>query len=254
MYPIRMILKKIQRRLASWVKVSAPSHQRGGLGPWGFAGHPDQAFGPLTYAQFGEDLILANIFALRGIEKPSFLDIGAHHPVNCSNTALLYARGARGVCVEANPNLIQAFRDLRPEDSIVNIGCGVAEGTLDFYMIDHASGRNTFDRTTAEAFVAAHPEFRIREIRQISVLTLDQIIAIHCAGRWPDLLSLDIEGLDYAVLQASHFDYLQGPKIICVETVSGADHQQDSAIEILLVERGYTMLGRTVANMIFGRD
>ena len=101
------MLRKIRRRVASWLKVSAPSQQRSGLGPWGFAGHPDQAFGPLTYAQFGEDLILANAFALRGIEKPSFLDIGAHHPVHCSNTALLYARGARGVCVEANPNLIK---------------------------------------------------------------------------------------------------------------------------------------------------
>ena len=115
--------------------------------------------------------------------------------------------------MEANPNLIQAFQDLRPEDKIINIGCGVAEGTLDFYMIDHASGRNTFDRTTAEAFVAAHPEFRIRETRAIPVLSLDQIVTTHCSGIWPDLLSLDIEGLDYAVLQAAHFDSTRGPKV-----------------------------------------
>ena len=252
MYSIRRMLKKIWHRLAPWLGVSAPAHQRGGLGPWSFAGHPDQAFGPLTYAQFGEDLILANVFISRGIDKPSFLDIGAHHPVNCSNTALLYARGARGLCVEANPNLIQAFQDLRPEDKIINIGCGVAEGTLDFYMIDHASGRNTFDRATAEAFVAAHPEFRIRETRAIPVLSLDQIVTSHCGGIWPDLLSLDIEGLDYAVLQAAHFDSTRGPKVICVETVSGADNRQDAAIETLLTDRGYRVLGRTVANVIMG--
>ncbi len=240
------------RRLAPWLGLGAPTHQHGGLGPWGFAGHPDQAFGPLTYAQFGEDLILANIFALRGIEKPSFLDIGAHHPVNCSNTALLYTRGARGLCVEANPNLIQAFQDLRPEDKIINIGCGVAEGTLDFYMIDQASGRNTFDRATAEAFIAAHREFRIRETRAIPVLSLDQIVSRYCADIWPDLLSLDIEGLDYAVLQAAHFDSTRGPKVICVETVSGADSRQDAAIETLLTGRGYSVLGRTVANVIMG--
>ena len=248
----RITLGKVTRRLAAYFAESVPLGQAQGLGPWGFAGHPDQAFGPLTYAQFGEDLILANIFALRGIEKPSFLDIGAHHPVNCSNTALLYARGARGICVEANPNLIQAFQRLRPEDSIINIGCGTAEGKLDFYMIDQASGRNTFDRATAEAFVAAHPEFRIRETRAIPVLTLDQIVATYCEGIWPDLLSLDIEGLDYAVLQAAHFDGVRGPKVICVETVSGADHRQDAAIETLLTDRGYRVLGRTVANVIMG--
>lgn len=232
--------------------LSAKIHPVGpGLGPWGFTGHPDQAFGPVTYAQFGEDLILANIFASLGIAKPRFLDIGAHHPINCSNTALLYAMGARGICVEANPNLIPPFRALRPEDQILNIGCGVKPATLDFYMIDHASGRNTFDRATAEAFVAAHPTFCIREVRQIPVLALDDIVTQYCAGEWPDFLSLDIEGLDYDVLQASNLHHLRGPKVICAEAVSGADDDKGSDIEALLIARGYAVRARTIANVIF---
>lgn len=239
------------RRLRDYV--AARLHPAGpGLGPWGFTGHPDQAFGPVTYAQFGEDLILANIFASLGIAKPRFLDIGAHHPINCSNTALLYAMGARGICVEANPNLIPPFRALRPQDQILNIGCGVRPDTLDFYMIDHASGRNTFDRATAEAFIAAYPAFRIREVRQIPVLALDDIVERYCAGQWPDFLSLDIEGLDYDVLKASRLHHLNGPKVICAEAISGADSDKGADIETLLAERGYEILGRTIANVIFG--
>jgi FkbM family methyltransferase len=230
----------------------APTPPPAGLGPWDFRGHPDQPFGPVTYAQFGEDLIIVNAFAELGMERPSFLDVGAHHPVNCSNTALLYARGSRGVCVEANPNLVEAFARMRPEDLTLNVGVGTRAGTLDFYMIDDFSGRNTFDRATAEAFVAAHPEFRIREIRQIPVLPLDLIVSRHCGGRWPDLLSLDVEGLDLEVLQASVLSVEEGPKIICVEAISGNDANQSSALERLLAVRGYVPIGRTRGNVVLG--
>jgi len=222
-----------------------------GLGPWAFAGHADQAYGPLTYAQFGEDLIVLNAFTLLGIERPSFLDIGAHHPVNCSNTALLYERGSRGVCVEANPNLIPAFAQLRPEDVTLNFGVGPAQGELEFFMIDDFSGRNSFDRATAEGFVAAHPEFSIREIRKIAIHTLDDTVQQHCGGVWPDFLSLDAEGLDYSILKASSLTAQDGPKLICVETLSGQDKDVGASMAALLTARGYTAFGRTLGNVIW---
>ena len=223
------------------------------LGPWNYKDHPDQPFGAVSYAQFGEDLLLLNLFSALGIDRPSYLDVGAHHPVNCSNTALLYSRGSRGVCIEANPNLVPAFAEMRPADLTLNIGCSAQAGTLDFYMIDHASGRNTFDRGTAEAFVAAHPQFSIREVRQIPVLPLDEIVARHCGGRWPDFLSLDVEGLDFAVLEASRLTSAEGPKVICVEALAGNDTDSTSAIQRLLAARGFVPAARTVANIIFCR-
>lgn len=232
----------------------APPAPAAGLGPWSFAGHADQPFGALSYAQFGEDLMLLNLFHLMGIERPSYLDVGAHHPVNCSNTALLYARGSRGVCVEANPNLTPAFAEMRPEDLTLNIGVGAAAGQLDFYMIDDWSGRNTFDRATAEAFVAAHPEFRIREVRRIPVLPLDVVVERHCAGRWPDLLSLDAEGLDLAILAASRLSAGAGPRIVCVEAVSGDDADRGLDLGTLLRDRGYVPAGRTVGNVLWCAD
>ncbi len=98
--------------------------------------HPDQAFGDKTYSQFGEDLILLNVFYKLGIEKGRYFDVGAHNPWNISNTALLYERGWRGVCVEANPNQISGFELARPEDNILNVGVGCSIGTAPFYMID----------------------------------------------------------------------------------------------------------------------
>jgi hypothetical protein len=65
-------------------------------------GHRDQWFGGRTYAQHGDDLAVLNIFKRLGIERPSYLDVGAYHPFDLSNTALLYERGSRGINVEPN--------------------------------------------------------------------------------------------------------------------------------------------------------
>jgi len=41
-----------------------------------------------SYCQSGEDLILSLAFYSLGISRPTYLDIGAHHPEYLSNSAL----------------------------------------------------------------------------------------------------------------------------------------------------------------------
>src|ERR1700744_4804297 len=55
-----------------------------------------------SYAQNGEDIVVARMLDLLGIPKPRYLDIGAHHPSINNNTYLLYKAGGRGVLVEPN--------------------------------------------------------------------------------------------------------------------------------------------------------
>ncbi len=73
--------------------------------------HPDQRFGGVTHAQHGDDIIIRAVFDNLGIDNPSYLDIGAHHPTNISNTKLFYDAGSRGINVEANPNLFFTVYD-----------------------------------------------------------------------------------------------------------------------------------------------
>jgi FkbM family methyltransferase len=216
-----------------------------------FSGHPDQAFGHLSYAQHGEDMIVVNIFHLIGIGTPTFLDVGAHHPINISNTALLSQRGSKGINIEANPNLIQEFKRLRPNDINLNCGVGPRPGHLEFYYIDDWSGRNTFDKAQAEAFVGQHPEFRIRKVEKIEVKTLDQIIAEFAQGRWPDFLTIDVEGWDFAVMEASGMRCGNGPKVVCVEVVTAGSSDSSQDVTSLLRERGYRPYARTIGNVIF---
>jgi hypothetical protein len=219
--------------------------------PQSYLGHADQAFGPETYAQHGEDMIFVNYFHALGIKCPTWLDIGAHHPVNISNTALLYKRGGRGVNIEANPNLIDNFHKERTEDLNLNIGVAPAPGQMTFYMIDKWSGRNTFDKRTAEEFVRQHPQFALTETAQIEVMTINHVVEKFCSGQYPDLLSIDVEGLDYEILASADFSR-SSPKIICVEVVSGSGDISGQMRE-LLCSRGYVVAAKTIGNTIFVR-
>lgn len=212
-----------------------------------YLGHPDQFFGPYTYSQYGEDLIIANIFGLLDIPKPSYIDIGAHHPINISNTALFYKRGSRGINIEANPNLIKSFYDLRPDDINLNIGISNISDSLEFYCIDEYSGRNTFNKKNVDEFIEKNPQFSIREIKKIEVKTINEVISKYANGIYPDLLSIDIEGLDYRVLASANFDSSY-PKVICAEVTYLKNGENTSE---LLKKRGYIPYVNTISNIIF---
>lgn len=217
-------------------------------------GRRDQGFGSETFAQYGEDLIVANIFAILGIKAPTFLDIGAHHPFYINNTALLYQRGSRGINVEANPILIEAFYKERPLDTNLNVGVAASRNspisTMTFYMIDDQSGRNTFDKETAEAFVRANPTFSITKTVSLPMIDINTIITTHAQGRWPNFLSIDIEGWDLTIIADADFS-LSSPDVICVESISGDGNNVTRQLVELLEARAYVAYARTVANIIF---
>lgn len=214
-------------------------------------GHPDQHFGHRTYAQHGDDLMLLNLFDLIGIEKPSYLDLGAHDPFIISNTALLYARGSRGVNVEANPYLHQKFVEHRPEDKNLNVGVGTLPGTATFYQYSETSGRNTF---SMEEVKSLEGKMKVVCETVLPVRTLKQIVMEDCGSRYPDLLSCDIEGLDFQVL--STLPKLQPamppwalPKVICVET----RRHETVSMQRMLGEKGFQLHCRMGENLFFVR-
>lgn len=212
--------------------------------------HPDQLYGGITYAQHGDDIVIRAVFDNLGISNPTYLDIGAHHPTNISNTKLFYDAGSRGINVEANPNLFTQFLVDRPDDVNLNFGAGKESGFLKFYMVDGYSGRNSFDYETVATFVADYPEFKITEVLELPVMTVAQILQNRAI---PDFLTMDVEGLDYDILQS--IDFKRYPfKLICVE-VGGSDNiNYADAVSSYLEAHGYFVLIRCGANLIFVDD
>lgn len=220
---------------------------------YSFNGHPDQHFGHISYAQHGDDIIAINIFHNIGIRMPSYIDIGAHHPINISNTALLYRSGCRGINVEPNPNLIEEFYKFRPDDINLNVGASDQSGNLDFYMVDDYSGRNSFDLRSIEAFVRENPQFRVSEVRSIAVTTVKDIVDDYAGGIFPDFLSLDVEGLDLRILR-SIFPNEAGPKVVCVEHTSGDSTVIYHEIRDFMAGVGYFPVFKTTGNAFFAME
>lgn len=196
-----------------------------------------QLYGGISYAQHGDDLMVVNIFTLIGIKYPSYIDIGAHHPYNISNTALLYSRGSRGINIEVNPDLIEEFYKERPDD--INVRCGVAgkSGSLPFYIVDNNPGQNGFDRKIIESH-------NLKIVRTINfpVKTLKQIIEEYADNVFPDYLTIDVEGLEYEVLE--NYDFKEnGPKVISVEL-------NDIKVRELLSSMGFFPYCSTGGNLI----
>lgn len=204
----------------------------------------------VSYSQCGEDLILQQLFMVLGISKVSYLDVGAHHPTYLSNTYLFYENGSKGVCVEPDPALFKEFGKKRPHDTHLNCGVGVVPGEADFFVMS-TSTLNTFSKEEAERY-QSYGQQRIMKTIRIKLETINEIIRQNFE-KSPNLVSLDVEGLDYLILQ--HFDFTKyRPEVFCLETLSYTEDRSERKLaEIidLMHTNGYITYADTYINTIF---
>lgn len=203
-----------------------------------------------SYSQSGEDLIVRYVFDILKIPSPTYLDIGAHHPIYLSNTYIFYKGGSKGVNIEPDPQLFSNINKIRQRDTNLNIGIADKKDVLDFYVMTTPT-LNTF--SLEEAKKAESKKIKIDKVIQVQVIPVDDILNKHFAYAAPDFLSLDVEGLDLKILQAFNFKKFR-PKVICVETITYSDKrngQKIKEIELLLIEQGYFAYAGTHINTIF---
>jgi FkbM family methyltransferase len=206
-----------------------------------------------AYAQAGEDLLIRFLFGMLEIERPTYLDIGAFHPWRYSNTALLYLDGSRGINVEADPDSAALIRRHRPHDQTLAVGCGPEPGRMTFFRMS-APTLNTFSRAAAEAAVEeSGGRYQVTSTVAVEIRTVAQILA----GRpCPDLVSLDVEGMDVDILRTLP-TWGGRPAVVCVETATysetGGSRKLTEPAE-LLARHGYIQFADTWMNTIFVRD
>jgi len=212
-----------------------------------------------SYSQCGEDLLIGFLFNLIGVARPSYLDLGAHHPSYLSNTRKLYSQGCRGINVEANPALMARFRRHRSGDLNLNVGIVPEDQhgqSVAFYLMNDPA-MSTFSAAEARR-LEAETSMRIVATVPVPVSGLASLIAEHRAGVFPDLLAVDIEGTDalvVPVLASTPLD--RRPKVICIETLTYSESGTASKRQDLmdaLVGTGYEVYADTYINTIFKRS
>lgn len=168
----------------------------------------------VCYSQLGEDQVIEHFFtSVKPTDHGTYLDVGCHHPIKFSNTYMLYERGWRGVCVDADASLATLYKTLRPNDRFVASGVGSECGELTFYEFENAAA-NTFDKETRDTFLAKG--WRLRKESVVKVERLEKIC--ESAGlRSIDYLNIDVEGLDLDALMSFDFGKCR-PQLLSVET------------------------------------
>jgi FkbM family methyltransferase len=203
-----------------------------------------------SYSQAGEDAILNFLFADKKLSKINYLDIGTNLPDICNNTYLLYQKGSRGVCVEADKTLIKRIVSVRPEDKVINAGVAVSEKAEADFFIFNVNGLNTFDKAEVEKRQTSGI-FKVVSVIKVPLISINSIIENNFST-YPDFLSIDIEGLDLNVLKSLNFERFPIP-VICVETCTFSENHirpKDNSIIEFLSTKGYDVYADTYINTI----
>jgi FkbM family methyltransferase len=205
----------------------------------------------VSYSQQGEDIVVRGIFDLLHLAKPSYIDIGAYHPIVNSNTYLLYLGGSRGVLVEPNPAFTPLLRSTRPGDRVLPIGIGIREdGAADYYVIAGPGQDNTFSKTQADELVRQHGPSALQAVIKMPLRTLSHVLDEEFPTGGPDFFSIDIEGMDLDVLKTLDWERHR-PKVFCVETTAEGARGVDDGVTVLMKEHGYLKAGGNLVNSIF---
>jgi FkbM family methyltransferase len=197
--------------------------------------------GRISFSQFGEDVICGFFFPrdYRGV----YVDIGAAHPMLLSNTYHFYRSGWRGICVDANPDAASLFCKFRPQDTFIHMAVGAESG-----VVELATFKDSAFNCLTEHLPDVPEEIRdTAQIIKVPMEPLSKILAVNKIMEI-DLLSVDCEGNDLAVLKSNDWARWK-PKVIIVE-----DHAADwtnSSITKYLNSVGYKPKDRAVFYSIF---
>lgn len=211
------------------------------------------------FSQFGEDIIMANLFAYLGIDKPTYLDIGANEPRFISNTYYFYEHGSRGVLIEPNPYLYKKLRSHRPNDTVVNTGIGFDNRTeADFYLFpNYANGLSTFSEKEALHWqnigMKGMGKIPLEKVVKLPLTPINTILEKYFTANPPNIISIDVEGLDLEILKTMNFEKY-GPDVICVETLQYDENQKGYKNEELIqfiLSKDYKVYADTWVNTIF---
>jgi FkbM family methyltransferase len=188
-----------------------------------------------SYSQCGEDMVLRYLFAHR--KTPGFyVDVGCHHPRRGSNTFHLYQRkGWRGILIDLEPAKVYACKLVRWRDKCVLAAVSDKQEAVTIYAPKKFSVLATIDpQSRGDGFKA---------VRTVTSRTLTDILDEQHAPANFQLLSIDAEGVDLAVLKGLDFTRYK-PEVICIEiweAKNGLDALVKSEINQYLNRKNYVL-------------
>tara|TARA_Y100001958_G_C21042304_1_gene411486 strand:+ start:59 stop:721 length:663 start_codon:yes stop_codon:yes gene_type:complete len=203
---------------------------------------PKIFFPKKSYSLLGEDLIIKNFF--KNQKKGLYVDVGAYHPLEGSNTHLLFKKGWHGINIDVNPLSIELFKILRPYDKNLNFAISDKKGFKKLYFRKKINMLNTLDKQEAE--INFPNGYQIKKVRAD---TLNNILKRLKLNKKIDFLNIDVEGFEMKVLKSIKLNNYK-PKLICVEI---HDRNANYNIKNYLRKKNYNFYWKNHFSYIFKR-
>lgn len=231
-----------------------PTYDSEQVFPIRYSGRNDGFF---SYSQCGEDGILNYLLFVMLRRDPKtirYLDIGCNDYRSDNNTFFLYQRGASGVAVDANPVCAESVRKRRTRDTVINAGVGVDDmQEMPFYLLNNY-GLSSFSKESVDNAIERNPDNKLEKVIHVPVIGINTLLQEYFPNTSPQILSIDAEGVDEAILGALNFEQWR-PEIIIIETIDyvpwvALEHSRQGIVE-LMKSHGYVEYAFTGVNSIF---
>ena len=214
---------------------------------------PKIFFPKKSYSMFGEDKFIQKYY--KNKKKGFYIDVGAYHPLDGSNTQLLYKKGWSGINLDINYYSIKLFNFLRKRDRNIHSGVSIKKGKLTMFYRKEINMLNTLDEKMAKI------NFRKGYYKKhIQVDTLDHLLKKNLKKNDKiDFINIDAEGLELKVLRSLNFKIYK-PQLICVE-IHNVKKLFDTDYKYLktngtynfLIKKGYKVIWKKNYSFIFQR-
>jgi len=139
-------------------------------------------------------------------ELGTYIDIGANHAIQNSNTFYYYVRGWRGILVEPYPKYVKIIQKIRPRDIII------PKAVID-YDGEIGMNYNVVEKLKEEA---KFNHKKKSNCYKVECVTINTLIKQYPNFSEPDFISIDIEGSECKALSQCDFTQFK-PKVICIE-------------------------------------
>lgn len=156
------------------------------------------------YSQIDQDRYYIE-HVINGKRQGRFLDVGAHDGIQTSNTYTLETcLDWTGICIEANPTLVELCKENRPKSRTVQAAVWSDEREVEF-SLPH-SGNDFLSRIDG---IAHNYNYFAADFRESTVLKMRTQTLSGILGDEPqhfDYFSLDVEGAELEALKGINWD------------------------------------------------
>jgi hypothetical protein len=123
---------------------------------------------------------------------------------------------------------------------------------------EKANGLSTFSKAEADFWehtgIERLGKFKVEQVVKTRLMPVNDIMKDHFSPH-PNLISIDVEGLDLEIVKSIDFDKYK-PEVFCVETLAYTGSKQEiknQGIISFFLDKGYFIYADTYINTIFCR-